>query len=120
MKEIASDHGQAFAARGIQITSFDKTGWYYSSISSGIGASASYSKHFVYGFFLDIIDPSTIPSQHSAIVSVAAMQMDEFDLEVPAGTAGGAIIQFTAPDGRVVQATVPEDHPQKGTIRVRI
>ena len=124
MEKIANDHAEAFHSRGIAISAFDMSGYYW--VTSF--ARAQYAKHYVYGFHLDIVGTNThIPStfeargnlQMAPLTSVEAATMEEYDVAVPAGTKAGAVIEFTAADGKIIRASTPQDFPEGGTMRVR-
>ena len=58
-------------------------------------------------------------SLDSVVVEAPATQT-EFELTVPAGTAAGTTLQFTTPEGRVVNTVVPQDFSEEGKMVVQL
>jgi hypothetical protein len=56
VQAIVEKHRDAMKGRGIDLTYFDKTGYYYSTESNVTSTRADYNKHYMFGMHLDAAD----------------------------------------------------------------
>jgi hypothetical protein len=56
VQAVVEKHRAAMKRRGVELTFFDKTGYYYTTESTMTSASANYSKHYMFGMHLDVAD----------------------------------------------------------------
>jgi hypothetical protein len=57
VKAVVEKHRAAMKRRGVDLTFFDKTGYYFTTTSGLASAKASYGKHYVFGMHLDAAGP---------------------------------------------------------------